>query len=237
MELSVFCSPKGSGHRPMRMSRLLAPALLLSLAPLASIAQTSVPPNQVTAFKDTSLLKPPAGARVAVIEYEDLECPACAHAFPIVHAAVNHYHIPLVENDFQIPGHPWSHEAAIFSHYLKAKVGQDVAEEYRREVFASQFRIESKEDLRNFTQTFMTQHGKQMPFVVDPTGEYDREVNATTAQGLKLGVVHTPTIVVVTPTRWIQVEDVSQMYAAIDQAEADASHAAPATAKHTASHR
>ena len=219
----------------MRMSRLLASASLFSLAPVALFAQTSVPPNQVSAFKDPSLLKPPAGARVAVIEYEDLECPACAHAFPIVHAALNHYHIPIVENDFQIPGHPWSHEGAIFAHYLKAKVSPELAEEYRREVFASQFRIESKEDLRNFTQTFMTQHGKQMPFVVDPTGEFDREVNASTAQGLKLGVSQTPTIVVVTPTHWIDVKDVSQLYAAIDQAEADASHVpAAATAKHTA---
>ena len=220
----------------MRMSRLLSAAVLFSLAPLALLAQTSIPPNQMTSFKDTSLLKPPAGSRVAVIEYEDLECPACAHAFPIVHAAVNHYHLPIEEFDFQIPGHKWSHDAAIFSHYLKAKVSPELGDEYRREVFASQFRIESKEDLRNFTQTFMTQHGKQMPFVVDPTGEFDREVNATTAQGLKLGIQHTPTVVVVTPTRWIEVADVSQMYAAIDQAEADAAHT-PATVKKTAAAR
>ena len=227
---------EGFASPTMRMSRLLAP-VLLSFAPLALLAQTSVPANQVTAFKDTSLLKPPAGAKIAVIEYEDLECPACAHYFPFVHAAVNHYHIPIVENDFQIPGHPWSHEGAIFAHYLKAKVSPEIAEEYRREVFASQFRIESKEDLHNFTQTFMTQHGKQLPFVVDPTGEFDREVNASTAQGLKLGVMETPTVIVVTPTHWIQVKDPNQMYAAIDQAEADAAHAAPATVKHTAAHK
>ena len=46
-------------------------------------------------YKDTSVLKPPAGARVAIYDFEDLECPACAHAFPIVHAAVERYHIPL----------------------------------------------------------------------------------------------------------------------------------------------
>ena len=216
------------------MFRLLAPAALLVLAPLALSAQTSVPPNQVTAYKDTSLLKPPAGAKVAIIEYEDLECPACAHAFPIVHAAASHYHIPLEEHDFQIPGHPWSHEAAIFSHYLKDKVSPELAEEYRREVFASQFRISSKDDLRNFTQQFMTQHGKQMPFVVDPSGQYDREVNASTNQGLKLGVIQTPTIVVVTPTHWIDVKDVSDIYAAIDQAEAEAGQSAAAAHKTTA---
>ena len=57
---------------------------------LPAAAQTSVPPNQVTNFIDTSMLKPPAGAKVAIIEWEDLECPACAHAFPFVHQAADH---------------------------------------------------------------------------------------------------------------------------------------------------
>lgn len=209
----------------MRMSRLSAPALLLALAPLAATAQTSVPPNQVSNFRDTSSFKPPAGAKVAVIEYEDLECPACAKAFPSVHAAVSHYHIPIQENDFQIPSHAWSHDAAIFAHYLKAKVSPEVAEDFRRQTFANQYRIASKDDLHNWEQQFMTQHGKQMPFVVDPTGQFDREVNATTAEGQRIGVNQTPTIIVVTPTRWIQVTDPNEMYAAIDQAEADANKA------------
>lgn len=228
-----FLLPEGWPHRLMRMSRLFASAALFSFAVAAASAQTSVPPNQVSLNKDTSSLKPPAGAKVAVIEYEDLECPACANAFPIVHAAVNHYHIPLEEHDFQIPSHLWSHEAAIFAHYLKAKVSPQLAEQFRRELFASQFRVSSKDDLHNFMQSFMAKNGKQMPFVVDPTGQFDREVKASTDEGLKLGLVHTPTIVVVSPTRWIEVADVNQMYAAIDQAQADASKA-PAPAAHRA---
>ena len=215
----------------MRMSRLLTPALLFALAPFAA-AQSSLPPNQLTNFKDTSSFKPPAGAKVAVIEYEDLECPACAHAFPMVHAAVSHYHIPLEENDFQIPGHAWSHDAAIFAHYLKAKVSPELAEQFRRETFAAQYRIASKDDLHNFQESFMKSHGKQMPFVVDPTGQFDREVNATTAQGQKVGVMETPTIIVVSPTRWIQVKDPQEMYAAIDQAQADANRVPTASNAH-----
>ncbi len=217
----------------MRMFRPLAPALLLLVAPLAATAQTSVPPNQVSSFKDTSSFKPPAGAKVAVIEYEDLECPACARAFPSVHAAVNHYHIPIEEFDFQIPAHMWSHDGAIFAHYLKAKVSPELAEEFRRETFASQYRIASKDDLHNWEQQFMKDHGKQMPFVVDPTGQYDREVNASTAEGQKIGVQETPTIVVVTPSHWIQVRDVSQMYAAIDEAQAEANRAVATNAHRT----
>jgi hypothetical protein len=203
------------------MSRVLLPvALLLSFTTVSAMAQTSVPPGQVDHFRDTSMLVPPTGAKVALIEWEDLECPACAHAFPFVHMAIDHYHIPYIRYDFHIPGHLWSHQASIFARYLQDKVSPELATEYRREVFASQYKIASPEDLNRFTQEFFTRHGKQLPFVLDPTGQLAREVDADNALGLKLGLTETPTIVVVTPKGWIQVKDVSDLYKAIDQAEA-----------------
>ncbi|HEY5213143.1 MAG TPA: thioredoxin domain-containing protein [Acidobacteriaceae bacterium] len=202
------------------MSRILSAALFVSLAAIPAMAQTSVPPNEVSHFRDTSMLVPPPGAKVAILEWEDLECPACAHAFPFIHMAIDHYKIPLVRRDFLIPGHMWSREAAIYARYLQDKVSPDLATEYRREVFASQFKIASKDDLNRFTQEFFTKHGKQLPFVVDPTGELAREVNADKDIGDKLGLNETPTIIVVTPKGWIQVKDVSDLYEAIDQAEA-----------------
>ncbi len=205
----------------MRMSRSVVSALLLTLAPLALAAQSTFPPNspRATQFKDTSMLKPPAGHKVAIIEFEDLECPVCARAFPVLHSAANQYHVPLEEHDFQIPYHQWSHEAATFAHYLTAKVSPELSEEYRREVFASQQRISSKDDLVKFTQAFMSAHGKQMPFVVDPI--FSKEVDESTAMGNRLGVNETPTIIVVTPTHWIQVMDMMDVGQAINQAQAD----------------
>src|ERR1700761_8513704 len=204
-----------------------AAAFLLLLAPFLLRAQTSVPLNQVSAPKDTSSLKPPAGAKIAVIEYEDLECPLCAKAFPVVHEAVKHYNIPLIECDFQIPYHHWSHDAALCAHYLKSKVSPALAEEYRREVFASQLRIASRDDLRSFTQIFFNQHGQLMPFVMDPTGQYDREINETTAQGNRIGIGETPSIFVVTNDHWIQVKDAFRLDEAIEQAEAEATRGGP----------
>ena len=215
------------------MSKILSAALLLSLAGVAAHAQTAVG-GQVTAFRDTSMLKPPPGVKVAVIEWEDLECPACRNAFPIVHSAIAHYHIPLVRYDFQIPGHIWSHEASIYARYIQDKISPDIATDYRRQVFASQFRIASKDDLNQLTQQFMQAHGKQMPFVVDPTKQLEREVDADKDLGVKLGLMVTPTIVVVTPKGWIQVKDVMDLYQAIDQAEA--AMAAPAVRKTAARH-
>ncbi|HEX5284832.1 MAG TPA: thioredoxin domain-containing protein [Bryocella sp.] len=225
--------------RSFGLRRLLAAALFGSFGLFVSAgfaaAQMSMPPNQVSHFTDTSMLKPPAGVKLAVIEWEDLECPACAHAFPFVHAAVGQYHIPLVEYDFLIPGHIWSHQAALYSRYMKDKISPQLAEDYRRQVFAAQYRIASQDDLLNFTKQFMGQHGKQMPFVVDPTGQLEREVEAEVDLGKKLGLVETPTIIIVTPHRWIQVKDVSQLDAAIDLAKTWVSEPA-ATVHHTAAH-
>lgn len=202
----------------MKHSRFAFLALASTMLALAS-AQTSVPPNQVSALKDTSLLKPPAGAKIAIVEYEDLECPFCAKAFPVVHAAAKHYQIPVVECDYQITYHHWSHDAAICAHYLKAKVSPSEAEEYRREVFASQFRIASRDDLQRFTQQFFAQRGKTMPFVMDPNGVYAKEISFSTDQGNRIGVPATPSIFVVTNRRWIEVKDLDRLYEAIDEAK------------------
>ena len=202
------------------MFRVFTAALFVSLTAVSATAQTSLPPNQVSHYRDTSMLIPPTGAKVAIIEWEDLECPACAHAFPFIHMAIDHYKIPLLRHDFIIPGHIWSREAAMYARYLQDKVSPDLATEYRREVFASQFKIATKDDLNRLTQEFFTKNGKQLPFVVDPTGELAREVNADHALGEKLGLNETPTIVVVTAKGWIQVKDISDLYQAIDQAEA-----------------
>jgi protein-disulfide isomerase len=210
------------------MSRLLAAALCLSLAAASAHAQTAVG-GQGDSFKDTSMFKAPPGSKVAIIEWEDLECPACAHAFPIVHAAVAHYKIPLIRHDFQIPNHIWSHEASIYARYLQDKVSPTVAEEYRREVFASQYQIASKDDLRNFTVKFFQTNHQQMPFVVDPTKQLEKEVTADHDLGTKMGLQHTPTIIVVSPKGWVQVVDVSQLYSVIDQALAQTA-SAPSTA-------
>jgi protein-disulfide isomerase len=205
------------------MSRFVALALFCSLAgvatPSALVAQTAVG-GPVSPFKDTSMLKPPAGSKVAIIEWEDLECPACARAFPIVHAAMKQYNIPLVRHDFQIPGHIWSAQASLYARYLQDKVSPDLATDYRRQVFASQYRISSQDDLRQFTENFFRTNGKQLPFVLDPTGEFKKEVDADKALGDKLGLNETPTLIVVTPRGWIQVKDPIQLYSAIDQAEA-----------------
>jgi protein-disulfide isomerase len=213
----------------MGMYRLLTAALFLSLAAGVAHGQTAVPAGQGDPFKDTSMLKPPAGVRVAIIEWEDPECPACAHAFPIVHAAIAHYKIPLIRHDFQIHRN-WGPDAMLYARYLEDKVSPEVATDYRRQVFATQYQIASKEDLHAFTVKFFQTNHQQIPFVLDPSGEFKKEVDADNALGQKLGLIHTPTVIVATQKHWVHVVDLTQLYSVIDAALAQtASGAATAS--------
>ncbi|WP_353073164.1 DsbA family protein [Tunturiibacter gelidoferens] len=207
--------------RLITMNRIvLAAALLLALPAVPALAQ---------GFKDTSMLRAPAGSPVAIYEFEDLECPACSHAFPIVHAAVDKYKIPLLRHDFPLRMHVWSFDAAVIARYIQDKISPQAAEEYRRAVFANQISIASKEDLNGFTQKYFQSHGRVMPFVIDPNGLFAAEVHADQTLGERVGLTKTPTIFIVTHKGFVEVNDVTQLYAMLDTAIAE--NPAPATAK------
>ena len=109
----------------METMKLLVNRLVMALALVSVVpagAQMAMPASGATAFKDTSAFKPPSGAKVAIIEFEDLECPLCARVSPMVRDAMSHYGIPRVHYDFIVPGHMWSRNAAIYARYLEDKV-------------------------------------------------------------------------------------------------------------------
>jgi protein-disulfide isomerase len=173
-------------------------------------------------LKDTSMLKPPAGAKVAIFEFDDLECPYCARALPILHAAAERYRIPLLHHDFALTEiHAWSFEAAVTARYLEDKVSQGMADEFRKDVFANQQRIASKDDLARFTRGWFEAHGKTLPFVLDASGNCRNEVLADRALGERIGVRGTPCIFVVTEQGYAQVTDIEQLYRTIDAAIAE----------------
>src|ERR1700761_7278816 len=169
--------------RLITMNRIaLAAALLLTLP-------TSIPAiAQAHTFRDTSMLRAPAGVPVAIYEFEDLECPACAHAFPIVHAAVEKYKIPLIRHDFPLKMHIWSFDAAVIARYIQDKISPQAAEDYRRAVFTSQQSIASKEDLNAFTMKYFQSHGRTMPMIIDPNGLFAAEVRADQTLGERINL-------------------------------------------------
>lgn len=209
------------GNRVGCSSLLLGLTALLLLGPAAR-AQFGAPPT--TPVHDPAALKPPAGARVAIVEFEDMECPDCAAANPVLKDAASKYDIPWVRHDFPLPFHPWSFQAAVYARWFDQK-GAALGNAYRDNVFANQPSIETLGALTQFTQKFAQSHGIALPFSIDPQGKLSAEVKADYALGQRVGIEHTPTIWVVTDggkaPPFVEVVDRSKLFQIIDQALAE----------------
>jgi protein-disulfide isomerase len=168
---------------------------------------------------DTSVLRPPKGSKVAILVFEDLQCPDCARAAPLLHEAAKKYNIPLVQYDFPLPMHNWSFDAAVNARYFDTK-SKKLGDEYRLFIFANQPQI-TPQNLRGMTERFAADNKVTFPFVVDPSGELTAKVKADFALGQRVGLDHTPTIYVVSDTTrgkpFVEVVDRSQLYQLIDQ--------------------
>jgi len=209
----------------------LGSAVLFSAGAPQASAQFSVPSGG-TEVHDPAALKPPAGARVALVEFADLECPACAAANPLLKAAAEKYKIPWVRHDFLIPFHKWSAAAAVNARWLDA---QSVAlgDEYRDRVFANQTFIYGPFALQRFTEKFAQEHGIELPSNLDPEGKLTEAIQADKALGQRTGINHTPTVFVVTAggkgAPFLEVQHIDQdLDRMIAQALADTAGAKPA---------
>lgn len=174
------------------------------------------------------VLKPPPSAHVAIFEFADLECPMCGRENPVLMQASAKYHVPWVRHDFPLPQHNWSFQGAVNARWFDTQ-GHDLGNQYRNAVFAHQIDIETKDDLRNFTQKFAQQHGVALPFVMDPQGKLAAEVKSDYALGQRLGVHQTPTAWIVTDgtggaARFREVTDFNKLYTMLDEAVGQTGH-------------
>src|SRR5215475_3213281 len=165
-----------------------------------------------------SLLRPPKGVSVAIVIFEDLECPDCARAAPLVEEAARTYKIPVVRHDFPLPMHPWAYDAAILARYFDTH-SKTLGNDFRDTVFKHQIEI-TKDNLRSFAEKYAQSHKIDLPFVVDPDGKLAALVNADRDRGIQLGLQHTPTLYVVSNKRsgtpFVEVVDRSQLFQLID---------------------
>ncbi len=233
MFASVYPGPQRAhaetGSR--RSTLLLVAALLFLCARSLAHAQAASPGTQVL---NASALHPPAGARVAIVEFDDLQCPSCAAANPSLMQAAATYHIPWIRHDFLIPYHNWSRQAAINARWFDTR-SKALGDEYRNQIFANQPSIYNPDSLRQFTEKFAQSHGVSLPFAIDPQGKFAAAVDADNSLGQQTGIRSTPTIFVVTSGSkgppWIEITDRSRLFQVIDQALADTPSAKPASAK------
>ena len=180
-------------------------------------------------------LRPPAGAQVAIVVFEDLQCPDCKRAAPLLAEAARTYKIPLVRHDFPLPMHNWSFDAAIFARFFDTK-SKKMGDEFRDYIFQNQEQVK-RETLRRFAEDFAADRKVDVPFVVDPRGELEKKVKADYALAQAVGVEHTPTIYVVSNkesgTPFVEVVDRSQLFQLIDKMKREAGPVSATASKGT----
>ncbi len=167
----------------------------------------------------TTVLRPPKGDKVAIVVFEDLQCPRCRTTAPLVEQAGRTYKIPVIRHDFPLPMHNWSYDAAVIARYFDT-LSKQLGNEYRDYIFQHQPEI-FPGNLRSFSERFAAEHKVDLPFVVDPQGKLAAEVNADRDLGRRIGLQHTPTIYVVSNKTqgksYVEVEEPStQLFQTID---------------------
>jgi protein-disulfide isomerase len=187
---------------------------------------------------DGSSLKLPPGAKVAVVMFEDLQCPECARAYPVVRETANAHHVPVVLYDFPLPKHNWSFAAAVFARFFDGK-SQSLGNEYRGYIYQMQNLIPDEAGLQSYTQQFADDHRILLPSSIDPEGKLAEKVHADYELGQKIGLEYTPTIFVIGPgalsAPFVEVVDRAQLSRLIEDMQKKAGP--PAPAKGTATKR
>jgi len=186
---------------------LLTFACLIALLSSAAFAQAVNP-----------ALRPPKGAQVAIVVFEDLQCPDCRRAAPLLEEAAKTYKIPIVRHDYPLPMHNWSYDAAVIARYFETRSKQ-LGNDFRDYIFEHQPEI-TPPTLRAFAERFATEHKVDLPFVVDPQGKLAAGINQDRDLGKRVGIEHTPTIYVVSNKTqgkpFVEVVDRSKLFELID---------------------
>jgi hypothetical protein len=166
------------------------------LQPLRSLALTCLLAASLpSAAVDASALKPPAGAKVAIVMFADLECPECAHAYPLIWNAASAHKIPVVLHDFPLPRHNWGFEAAVWARYFD-QTSTDLGNAFRKFIYANQSQI-TRESLQQWVQKFGDDNKAPVTLPNDPDGRLAEQVKSDFALGQRIGIEHSLTLWVV----------------------------------------
>jgi protein-disulfide isomerase len=195
--------------------------LLLFLLPLAVAGVVAL--SSLAHAQDAALLRPPKGATLALVVFQDLECPQCSRVHALLQEASRTYKIPLVQYDFPLPMHSWAFEAALISRYFDSQ-SKKLGDEYRDYIFQRQSEV-TKDNLRSLSEKFAAERHTVLPFVIDPQGKLAAAIKADQDLGERVGIGHTPTIYLVNSGRngppFVEVVDRNQLFQMIDSLKAE----------------
>ena len=171
--------------------RMAVASALVTLFSLAAAAQAPAAINQ----DRIKALRPPIGAKVAIIVFEDLQCPDCARAHPLVKQVAEQQKVPIVLHDFPLPMHNFAKPAAIYARYFDTKSAK-LGGAFRDFIFQNQASI-TGDNFKQYVDRFVKENGTTLPFLLDPGKRLETKVDTDVALGKKIGIQHTPTIFVV----------------------------------------
>jgi len=214
-----FPASKNLGIFPRNMLRNIVKVFFkASFAVFCGLLLTVAANVCAVAQNTPEVLRPPKGSQVAIVVFEDLQCPMCRRTAPLVEQASKTYKIPVVRHDFPLPMHNWSYQAAVMARYFDSH-SKALGNEFRDYIFENQLEV-NPQNLRAFAEKFAAAHKVDFPFVIDPSGKLASQVNADRDLGTAIKLSHTPTVYIVSsrnPSKpYLEVKDNTQLYATID---------------------
>lgn len=133
-------------------------------------------------------------AKVAVVEFSDFQCPACASVHPVVKKIMADFgdKVKLIYRHYPLPNHKFAQKAALAA---EAAGEQGKFWEYHDKLFENQTSWSSESDP---SKTFI-QYAKDIGLNIDQfTRSFEEKkgqnhINSDTAAGNKVGIAATPT--------------------------------------------
>jgi protein-disulfide isomerase len=190
---------------------------------LAGIAFAQGPVRSVQQER-AAVLKAPAGSKAAIVIFEDLQCPDCARAHPLVRDVAKQENVPVLRHDFPLPKHDWSFKGSVIARYFDSK-SPELGEKWRMYCYSHQEELTPDNIMQRAAQ-FGKANSSPLPFAIDPDGKLEAKVKADFRLGQKIGIQHTPTIWVVgtagSAEPFVEVVDRSQMASLIRKMKANA---------------
>ena len=179
--------------------------------------------SSAQAAADGSQLELPKRAKVAIVVFEDLQCPDCARAHPELLQAAKASKVPLVIHDFPITRHAWAFPAAVLARYFAAQ-SPALGTEFRSFIFQNQHDV-NPENLRTLAEKFAQEHRLQLPAEVDPDDTLKAAVQADFDLGRQIGLEYVPLIFVIGrgqgAAHFVEVTETAQLGSAIAQMKQD----------------
>lgn len=189
---------------------LIAACLLWFCAPVFAVA-------------DGSQVPLPEGVDLAIVVFEDLQCPDCARAHPELLKASEALGVPVVILDFPITRHVWAFPAAILARWFTAQ-SPALGVEFRSFIFEHQRDIRP-DNLRQFGEQFAAQHQLTLPPDVDPDGRLQAQVQSGFDLGVRIKLEYVPLIFVIrrdgAASRAAEVTDLARLGDAVAQMKRD----------------